>query len=174
MRSIVVTACLLVAFVVATRAQGPVAGPEHKRMAYYVGNWTFTGEVIAGPMGPGGPATMKETCELMEGGFALVCRAEGKLPAGPTRSVSIMTYDPAKKAYTYTAAENNMPVFTATGHVKGPVWTWTVSTDMGGKTMTTRVTSKEASPTAYDFTMEAAFDKGAFAQFLSGKWTKTK
>ena len=78
----------------------PKPAPEHKRLAYFAGTWNFQGEAKASPMGPGGPITFKETCELMEGGFALVCRSEGKGPMGPTKSVSIMSYDVEKKAYT--------------------------------------------------------------------------
>ena len=72
-------------------AQGamPKAGPEYQRMAYFVGTWNFTGEAKAGPMGPAGPITNRERCELMDGGFALICRAEGKGPAGPTKRASM-------------------------------------------------------------------------------------
>ena len=83
----------------------PKPAPEHKRLVYFVGTWNFAGEAKAGPMGPAGAVTFKEVCEMMDGGFALVCRTEGKSPMGPTKGVSIMSYDTEKKTYTYTAAE---------------------------------------------------------------------
>ena len=168
-------AVAIVSFVVVptlASAQMPTAGPEHKRMAYFVGTWNFTGTAKDSPMGPGGPVTNKETCELMDGGFAVVCRSEGKSPMGPTKAVSIMTYDAEKKAYTYTAAESNMPVITATGHVKGSTWTWTVESMMGTQRMTMRVTVTEASPTSYDFAMEVSMDGKSFARLMEAKATK--
>ena len=123
-------------------------------------------------MGPAGAITFKEECELMEGGFALVCKSEGKTPMGPSKSHSIMSYDAEKKAYTYTAAENNSPVFTALGQTKGETWTWMTESDMGGKPMKVRVTIKEAAPSSYDFLMEMSMDNAAFAPLMEGKATK--
>ena len=162
----------LVAAAAFAQSAMPKPGPEYQRLAYFAGTWTFTGEAKAGPMGPAGPITNRETCEMMDGGFALVCRAEGKGPGGPTKSVSIMTYDMAKKAYTYTAAGSGAPVFTALGQVAGPVWTWTSEMSMGAETMKTKVTVREGGPTSYDFTMEAAVGKAAFTPMVSGKATK--
>ena len=146
----------------------PTAGPEHKRMNYFVGTWTFTGTAKDTPMGKGGPITLKETCELMDGGFAVVCRSDGKGPTGPQKAVSIMSYDAEKKAYSFTAAESNMPVFTASGQVTGPTWTWT--TQASGMTM--RVTVTEKDPKAYDFVMEMSMDGKTFARIAEAKVTK--
>lgn len=150
----------------------PKPGPEFQRMAYFVGTWTFNGEAKAGPMGPAGAVTFTETCEMTDGGFALVCRSQGKGPGGPTRSTSIMTYDPTKKTYTYTAADSGMPVFTALGSLNAGAWNWTTESNMGGQVMRTKVTVKEGGPTSYDFTMEIAAGNGAFAPVVQGKATK--
>jgi hypothetical protein len=170
--------CFACAIVLASASMGwaqpamPKPGPEFQRMAYFVGTWNFSGEAKAGPMGPGGAVTMTETCEMMDGGFAIVCRSQGKGPTGPTRATSIMTYDPAKKVYTYTAAESGMPVFTALGTMNAGTWTWTTESNMGGQAMRTKVTVKEGGPTSYDFTMEMAAGSGAFAPMIQGKVTK--
>lgn len=151
----------------------PKAGPEHKRIANFAGVWTFSGEAKASPMGPAGPVTSKDTCELVEGGFALICRSEGKGPMGPTKSISIMSYDTEKKAYTYTAAESNMPVFTALGQVSGETWTWNTESSMAGKPMKTRVTIKELGPTSYTFLLEMSAGGSPFAPVVEGKSTRT-
>lgn len=176
MRKTMVAAALVVlgAMAVAWAQPGPPQpGPEHKRLAYFAGGWDFTGQAKESPMGPGGAVTFKETCELMDGGFALICRSEGKGPMGPSKSFSIMSYDADKKAYTYTAAENNMPVFTALGQVSSDTWTWLTESSMGGKPMKTRVVIKEAGPTAYDFTMELSADGAPFARVIEGKSTRS-
>jgi hypothetical protein len=173
MRTLV--AALTVSLVVThaiVQAQMPTAGPEHKRLAYFVGTWNFTGQAQQSPMGPGGPVTFKETCEAAAGGFAIVCRSEGKGPMGPTKATAIMGYDAEKKTYTYTAAESNMPVINATGQTQGPTWTWTTVSNMAGQQMTTRVVIKEGGPNSYEMAMEMSMDGKKFAPMMSGKVTR--
>jgi hypothetical protein len=154
-------------------AQGPPkAGPEHKRLAYFAGTWNFSGTTKESPMGPAGPINFKEVCELLEGGFALVCRSEGKGPMGPSKSHSIMSYDAEKKAYTYTAAETNSPVFTALGQIAGDTWNWTSESKFEGKPFTMRVTIKEGGPASYEMTMEMSVDGKTFMPLMQGKSTK--
>jgi hypothetical protein len=175
-QTIIAIACTFVTAATAGAQGGPgampKAGPEYQRLAYFVGTWNFSGEAKAGPMGPAGPVTFKEVCELMDGGWALVCRSDGKAPTGPTRAVSIMSYDAAKNAYTYTAAESNMPAFTAIGQLAGAAWNWNTEMSMGGQTVKTRVTVTETGPSTYTFTMELAMGSGPFTTMVSGKATK--
>ncbi len=151
----------------------PKPAPEHKRIEYFKGTWNFVGDSKASPMGPAGAITFKEVCELFDGGFALVCRADGKNPMGPSKSISIMSYDVEKKAYTYTAAETNNPVFTAYGQVSNGTWNWKTESTMGGKTMAMLVTITEQGGTAYDFKMEMAMDGGTPMTVMEGKATKS-
>jgi|SRR5687767_6541297 hypothetical protein len=164
---------LLLALPIA-HAQAPTAPPEAKRMSYFVGTWTFTGTAKDTPMGKGGPVTFRETCEAMPGGFSVVCRSEGKGPMGPTKAVSIMGYDAARKTYTYTAAESNMAPFTALGQNQGQTWTWTMDATEGGQKMTMRVTIKEGGPKGYDMNMEMSMDGKTFAPVMSGKATRAE
>ncbi len=173
MKPIVVgTLSLLIVCTTSWAQEPPKPAPEHKRLAYFAGTWTFTGEAKASPMGPAGAVTFKEVCELMDGGFGLVCRSDGKGPMGPSKAHAIMSYDVEKKTYTYTAAESNMPVFTALGQVAGDTWTWTTESTMGGQAMKTRVTVKEGGPKTYDFLMEMSMAGGAFAPMVQGKATR--
>ena len=64
-------------------AQAPAApkpGPEHARLAYFVGKWKTEGEMKPGPMGPGGKMSGTDTCEWYDGHFSVVCRSEGTGP----------------------------------------------------------------------------------------------
>jgi hypothetical protein len=169
---VTLAACVTVTGV-STQEGPPKAAPEHKRIEYFKGTWNFTGEAKTSPMGPGGAITFKETCELFEGGFAVVCRSEGKNPMGPAKSVSIMSYDIEKKAYTYTAAETKSPVFTAYGQVTNGTWNWKAESKAGGKTMAVLVTITEKGGSAYDFKMEMAMDGGTPMPVMEGKATKT-
>jgi hypothetical protein len=146
--------------------------PEHKRLAYFAGTWNFSGTAKESPIGPGGPVSFKETCELLDGGFAVVCRSEGKGPTGPTKAISIMTYDVDKKAYTYTSAESNSPVLNAVGQTQGPTWNWRSEMGTGAQKVIGRVTVKEGGPKAYDFLLEMSMDGKKFMPIIEGKATR--
>jgi Protein of unknown function (DUF1579) len=151
----------------------PAPGPEHKAISAFAGKWSFEGKAEAGPMGPGGPVTFTETCEMFEGGFALVCRSEGKNPMGPTKTIAIMSYDTDKKAYTYYAVESGFPAFTATGKNVGKAWNWETVSKMGDQTVNTAVTVTLTSPTSQTFEMKMSTDGGkTWVPAMSGKSTK--
>jgi hypothetical protein len=169
---VMLAACVSVTGV-STQEGPPKPGPEHKRLEYFKGTWNFVGDSKASPMGPAGPITFKESCEMWEGGFALVCRSEGKNPMGTAKSISIMSYDVEKKVYTYTAVETNNPAFTAYGQVTNGTWNWKNESKMGGKTMALHVTITEKGGSAYDFKMEMATDGGTPMTVAEGKATKT-
>ena len=77
--------------------EAPKPGPEHKKLGYFVGKWTSEGVVKANPFMPEGTFSAADTCEWFEGGFAVVCRSEGKGPAGPAKSLAIMGYSTEEK-----------------------------------------------------------------------------
>ena len=162
------------AAVTAQEPEMPKPGPEHKAISAFAGKWSFEGKADDGPMGPGGPVTFTETCEMFEGGFALVCRSEGKDPMGPTKAISIMSYDPEKKAYTYYAVQSGYPAFTATGKNVGKAWNWETVSKMGDQTMNTAVTITLTSPTSQTFDLKMSTDGGkTWMPGMSGKSTKT-
>ena len=98
-----VVAALLGLSIVVAQTTPPKPSPEHKRLERMVGQWNYQGEAKASPMGPGGKITGSETCEWFQGGFAVVCRSKGTGPKGPGTGLSVMSYQPAKKAYPYYA-----------------------------------------------------------------------
>jgi hypothetical protein len=158
---------------VAQEPQMPNPGPEHQAISVFAGKWTFEGKMNDGPMGPGGPVSFTETCEMFEGGFALVCRSEGKNPMGPTKSLAIMSYDSEKKAYTYYAVESGFPAFMATGKNVGKAWNWEAVSKMGDETMHTAVTVTLTSPTSQTFELKMSTDGGkTWIPSMSGKSTK--
>jgi uncharacterized protein DUF1579 len=156
--------------------QAPTPGPEHQKLGYFVGNWTTEGEVKAGPMGPAGKVTSTDTCEWFEGHFAVVCRSEGKTPMGPSKSLGILAYSADEKVYTYYGVDNTNMVMASVpkGTVQGNTWTYTDEGMMGGKKVKSRVTIKEVSPTAYDFTMELQGADGKWTPMMQARSTKTK
>jgi len=169
----------VVGFQLAAAAQAPPPmkpGPEHKRLEYFVGNWTGEGEMKPGPMGPGGKMTSTDSCEWFEGGFSVVCHSEGKSPMGPMKSIGILGYNPEEKVYTYYGVDNSGMTMSSVPHgtVQGNTWTYTDEGMMGGKKYKSRVTIKELSPTAYTFTMDMQGPDGKWAPMMESKMTKVK
>jgi hypothetical protein len=158
-------------------AQAPPArkpGAEQKRIGYFAGQWTFQGESKPSPMGPGGKITANETCEWFAGGFSMVCRSKGTGPMGPGTSMSILSYDAGRKAYTYHAISSFGDAIFVRGNVDGKVWTYADEVTIEGKPMKIRAMVTEESPTSYSFKLEASFDNGPFAVMEEGKATKVK
>jgi hypothetical protein len=152
----------------------PKPGPEHQRLAYFVGKWAGEGEMKASPMGPAGKISSVDTCDWFDGHFSVVCRSEGKSPAGPMKSIGILSYSPEEKVYTYYGTDNSGMVMTTVpkGTVQGDTWTYTDESLMGGQKVKSRVTIKELSPTSYTFTMEMQGADGKWMPLMESKNTK--
>lgn len=164
----------LVAGTAAQTPQVPNPGAEHKRIDYFAGKWTFSGEAKASPMGPAGKMTGTETCSWFDGNFFLVCNSSMTGPLGALKGQSIMGYDPAEKTYTFYAFNSIGIGFFVRGQVADKVWTWNFDTKMEGKSMKGRVTITEETATSYAFKMEASIDGGPMAVIEEGKSTKAK
>ena len=159
-------------------AQGPPTKPtpEHKKLEYFVGKWTTTGEMKASPMGPGGKISASDTCEWFQGGFAVVCNSLGTGPSGPMKSIGIMGYNAEQKVYTYYGLDNTAMVMmsAAKGTVSGDTWTYVDEGTMGGQPFKTRFTLKTASPSSYTFRWELLGPDKNWTEILEGTSTKAK
>jgi hypothetical protein len=174
-----ISVCVSVAGFQAVGAQAPPApkpGPEHQRLAYFVGKWTTEGEMKPGPMGPGGKMTSTDNCEWFEGHFAVVCNSDGKNPMGPTKGIGILGYSAEEKVYTYYGVDNSIMTMASVprGTRQGDTWTYNDEGMMGGKKVKSRVTIKEVSPTEYTFKMELQGPDGKWAPAIEAKSTKAK
>ncbi len=173
------TLVLTLASALLVMAQAPAAPkptPEHQRLGYFIGTWTFEGEAKASPFGPAGKFTGTERDEWFPGGFFVVSHSDSKDPSGKTRKgLTIMGYNPGEKVYTYYGIESGMGVaYGSKGTVQGDTWTWNEEEKVGGKPMKIRVIVKEVPPTAYTFTIETSSDGKTWTTVTEGKATKTK
>ena len=92
--------------------------------------------------------TSTDDCQWFEGGFSVICRSEGKTPAGPTKSIGILGYSPEEKVYTYYGVDNtNMTMASVPkGTIQGDTWTYNDEGMMGGKKFKTRSRSRSSLP----------------------------
>lgn len=157
----------------APAAAKPAPTPEHKKLGYFVGNWTSSGDMKESPFGPAGTITTQDTCEWFDGGFAIVCRGSGKGPTGPMKSLAILGYNTDEKVYTYYGVDNtpmNMNTVPK-GKVENGTWTYEDESTFMGATVASRYTIKELSPTSYSFKWQIEGEQG-WNTVLEGKTTK--
>jgi len=150
--------------------RAPKPGPEHKRMAYFAGNWTVEGEMKASPFGPGGKFTGADHNEML-GGFFLVLHSQGKGPMGDMKSLAVMGYDRDNKAYFYNEYASAGHMESAKGSITGDTWTWNSEEKMGAKIVKSRFTLKELSPSSYSMQWETQ-DGTSWSTLMEGKATK--
>jgi hypothetical protein len=158
----------------AAQAAGPTA--QHQELAYFVGRWAGEGEMKAGPFGPGGKMTTKDTCDWFEGRYSVVCRTEGTGPMGATKSIGIMGYSAEEKVYTYYGVDNTPMTMASVprGRKDGSTWTFTDESMMGGQKVKSRFIITALSPDAYAFKWEAEGPGGTWATIMEGKSTRVK
>ncbi len=171
-------AVLAFAWVAAALAQAPSGppkpGPEHQRLAYFVGKWSSEGETKPSAYGPGGKYSFTETCEWFAGGFAVVCHTEGKFGEGAMKGLSVMSYDTAEKTYVYFETNNFGENVFSRGTVEGDTWIWNNQSTSNGKTTRARFTLKQVSADSTAFKFEMGSGDGPLTLVMEGKQTRQK
>jgi len=161
----------------ALRAQAPEPpkpGPEHQKLAYFVGRWTIEGTMQPGPMGPGGPMSGTDTCEWFAGGWHIVCKSDGRSPAGEMHGLNLLGYSAERKRYTYYGIDNSGFGDGATGELVGDTWNWESESTYGGQPVKTKYTIKQLSPDSYTWRMEMSMAGGPWTLGGEGRETRVK
>lgn len=176
----VLGAALVLAAVVATAQEtkpeakpvAPKPPPELDALSYFLGPWTFEGEIKPGPMGAGGPMKGREICRWMPAHFFLACMMETQGPAGLSQLQGIMGWDAEKKGYRWWSFDNIGRAETASGTLKDGMWTWSGESKMGDKVYKTRYTVSDTKPDGYAFSLESSPDGKKWSPVMTGKSTK--
>ncbi len=156
------------------KIEKPKPGPEHARLAYLVGAWSFEGEGATTPWGPGGKYTGTETCAWFAGDFAIVCHSTSQGPRGESKAMSVLTYDLEEKMYTFFGIDSMGSTDSGKGVIAGDTWTWTAEGKVKGKPYKFRLMVKEASPDSYTFKGELSEDGASWSVIDQGKATRVK
>jgi len=178
MKRTVISLAMLTMCVTTLVAQAPPApkpGPEHQKLSAFVGNWTFSGEMKPGPMGPGGKMTGTDRIMWLADNFALERRFSGTGPMGSINGLEVIAYDGARKVYTYQIVDSTGAVGGGTGTNNGSTWTFTGSGSMGGKTMQERCNlTFGTGNNTLKIACEGSGDGKSFTPMFEGTATKTK
>ena len=93
---------------------------------------------------------------------------------GAMKGHIIITWDGNAKQYRYFGINNMPDAEAATGTVSGSTWTWTGKTELGGgKSIESRFTLVEKSPTLHEMKWETSPDGAKWTVLMEGKTTKT-
>ncbi len=152
----------------------PKPGPEHARLATFLGTWKGQADVKEGPMGPGGKLTWTETCDWFDGGFQLVCKSSGIFPSGKRSGMSIFGYDPESGAYTHFNIDSTGGFDIAVGSVSEEGWVFGSERPVGDDIVRARYMVQEVTPTSKKFTFEMQKEGGAWTLVMSGSSEKAK
>ena len=167
-------ACLAAGTVMAQAQQGPPKpGPEVQKLKMFEGKWTGESEMKPSAFGPGGKMTSMDDCTWFEGGFQLVCKGTMTGAMGKVQGTSVMGWNGEEKVYKYMGYDSMGMMGSATGSVSGKTWTWNGTDKMGGKTIHSRYTIVETSPTSYTFKWETSEDGKTWNTIAEGKSTKS-
>jgi hypothetical protein len=170
--AIVISTLLLTALAFAQMAP-PKPAPELKKLDYFSGAWSSSGDMKPGPMGPGGKFSESGSGDWMDGGYFLVIHSDFKGgEMGNAKGVAYMGYDPQEKVYTYDAFSSMGENIHSKGTLDGDTWNWASDMKMGPKTFKSRYTMKILSPTSYTFKAEMSEDGTKWDTMMEGKATK--
>ena len=142
----------------------------------FVGNWTFSGEMKPGAMGPGGKMTGSDRINWLPGGFFVERKFEGNMAGMDVKGTEIYGYDAAKKTYTFAGFDSMGGAGTGTMTVKGNVWSASGTMNMAGMTSLERCTlTFGAGNSTLDIKCSSSTDGGkTYAPTIEGKATKAK
>jgi hypothetical protein len=161
--------------VIAQKPEVLKPGPEHQRLAAFVGNWTFEGDMKPGPMGPGGKMTGADRIDWVPGNFFIQRLYQGKSPMGEMQGLEILGYDAAKKVYTFNSFDSMGMRGSGTLTVKGNTWTSTGTATMGTAVIHDRCTMDfGAGATTLTVKCDMSTDGKSWTPTFEGKATKTK
>lgn len=151
----------------------PKPGPEVKKLSYFVGTWTMTGDMKENSFGmPPGKFTGTSKCEWFAGGYQVVCHDTGKGPMGTMHSMGILSYNAEDKMYSYYGIDSMGMAEGSKGKVDGNNWVYTSDSKMGGKTYHGRYSMDTSSAGSYTFKYETSEDGQKWSTMMEGKSTK--
>jgi hypothetical protein len=95
----VVVLVLLSLVAAGAQTAAPKPGPEHQKLAVFLGKWTAEGQAFASPYGPAGRMTSTETFAWLPGNFFMEHQWDARQGAVHNVGREILGFDPVAKTY---------------------------------------------------------------------------
>ena len=167
-------ACLATAILAQAPAFSPKPDPELKKLARYVGQWSYEGEYKPGPLGPASKATGDATCKMILRRFFLEWRWREQGITGETRGFEILRYDPTNKKYPSSAYADDGSLMVGAYALDGNTSIFSGKLVVGEKQYPFKVTEVFATDLK-SFTQKAEIsaDGNAWTPFFEAHYTKT-
>jgi hypothetical protein len=166
------TPTYLIAQAKAVSPQMPRPGPELKRLRYFIGTWSISGEMKSSPFGPAGRFSGTQRNDWGLDG-SLTSNWDEQRPGGSNNGQAVYGYDPYGRTYTYHSVDASGEKEDSVGSVDGLTWTWLSSYMFAdGSAAKGRFTIKEESAMTYSFKFEMAPANGAWTIVTEGKASK--
>jgi hypothetical protein len=175
--SLLLVACFATAISAQTPATAPKPDPELKKLAVYLGHWTYEAEYKPGPLGPGGKATGTRTFQMILGGFFGERRdAEKDAMGTESDALAIIGYDPVNKNFTVSYFDDGGGTYSGVFTLSGNTVTWSgKSISVTGKQYPLRGAGiHSADWMSYTETAEVSSDGKTWVPFYEIKYTKVK
>jgi len=124
---------VVLVFMVSTWAQtaAPKPGPEHQKVAVFIGHWTYEGEYKAGPL-TGGKFKGEYNAQMILGGFFVQGQWVENGPGGEVKGFETFGYDSANKNYAQSQYQDDGSVGAGVFIVNGNTWNYLGKMDAGG------------------------------------------
>ena len=165
---------LLFAPAVLAAQKADVPAAEAQRLAAYAGKWAIEGNVAGIDGTPGGRLRGSETCELMSGGFQVVCRTEVAGPDGVSKGAGIIAWDSGRRRYVFQGFDSRGRWDDGLGEYKDGKFYWTGESIVGTQAVQSRYTVTEPKADSYTYTWEISTDRGkTWRTFASGTETRS-
>jgi hypothetical protein len=156
------------------RAQALAPNPELKKFDAFLGHWTSEGEYIAGSMGSGGKVTGERIVQRILGGFFIEFQSTIKGPAGESRSIWIVGYDPLSKKFFSNEYYDNGGTASGAYDFDGNTCIYSGTFAVAGKPYMLRMTAVLAVDLmSYAVKGEISADGKTWARFYEGKVVKS-
>jgi hypothetical protein len=160
---------LLSAVSAAAQAPAPKPGPEHKRLDYFLGKWTY--EITDGAAAGSGTITW----EPFTGGLFVCARETYKLASGSAGEIRhVFGYSAEDKTYTWYRYWSNGWSEMARGWLKGNVWTYAFDVWNPMRQSRRQFTLTETPPDGMTFIWEESVDGAPWRVTARGKATRVK
>lgn len=170
---LLVVFCIGISFGVA-QTPAPKPGPEIKKLAAQVGDWSYEGNIKESPLGPAGKYSGKYSCRWALVGYFLEYRGEEKNPLGMLKWFEMDGYDPVNKKYTTYSAASDGSQSTGSFTVEGRQWVCLVDGIQAGKQFKERQTLDFSSDgLSYTWKCEISMDGKSWSLLAEDKATKT-